>query len=72
MLSVLVLGPPTVVQSKISDKTNVNLVWSHPDDPYGILLDYRVIYYGFKQANAANRVRLIPVVHHRCLCYSLN
>lgn len=52
----IVIGAPISVRSKIIDKTNVELVWSHPDDPLGVLLEYQVIYYGYKQ-DEANQVK---------------
>ena len=53
----LVLGAPTAVGSSIVDKVNVNLAWSHPNDPNGLLLEYNVIYFGYKQ-DGTNKVLL--------------
>lgn len=65
------LGPPTSVLSNIIDKTNVNLAWSSPSDPNDILLEYRVIYYGFKDELAIVRTDCCAVVYVYLLHFTI-
>ena len=58
------LSAPAVEQSSIVDKTSVNLVWSHPNDPGRILFHYNIIYYGYKE----NEVRQsVPITYSTVL-----
>ena len=43
------IEPPSIVQAKVIDKINVDLVWSHPNDISDIPLDYQIIYFGYKR-----------------------
>ena len=42
-------GRPTNLTGNVQDETSVQLHWSKPNDPNGIILGYQVFYYGYKR-----------------------
>lgn len=63
-LILVLISPPTGIKFDVVDQLNVNLVWSPPSDPSGILLDYNILYYGYKQDEAKLNVRACWVEAH--------
>lgn len=45
----VVPGAPTALKATIVEKTNVRLTWNPPTNTNGVLLDYQIVYYGFKE-----------------------
>ena len=41
-------GRPTNLTGNVQDETSVQLHWSEPNDPNGVILGYQVFYYGYK------------------------
>ena len=41
-------GEPKELMLKVLNETAVRLSWAPPDSPNGVILDYEVIYYGYK------------------------
>lgn len=42
-------GAPTTVKSTILDETSIELTWSPPSNPNGILEGYQIVYYGYSE-----------------------
>ncbi len=44
----LVPGAPSSVEIKVENSTAVSITWMKPEKPNGYILEYQVVYYGFK------------------------
>lgn len=57
----LVPGRPKDLRTIQVDKNTVELSWSPPDEPNGELIEYRIVYFGYKQGeNEALKVCSSP------------
>ncbi len=41
-------GPPSDVKVKVENSTTVSVAWAKPQKPNGNILEYQIIFYGFK------------------------
>ena len=70
VLDILAIVPPTPKnpESQVLNETAVSLVWYTPDSPNGIILEYQVIYYGYKpQSDTRKRVGDLTQLFMLCL-----
>ena len=54
-------GKPKELKLEVLNETAVSLSWAPPDSPNGVILDYEVIYYGYKPVES-NKVTNISNV----------
>ena len=59
-------GHPTNLTGNVQDETSVQLSWSKPNDPNGVILGYQVFYYGYK----GNHTKVN--IGNKCLMFSEN
>ena len=58
-------GPPINVKATSVDESeeySINLIWSPPVNPNGVLLEYQIFYFGYKEEETAH-VGTIPLIH---------
>ena len=49
---------PVAVQGTIVSKNNVQLSWSPPTNRNGVIREYQVTYYGFKEEDTSNVIAI--------------
>ena len=76
-------GHPTNLTGNVQDETSVQLHWSKPNDPNGVILGYQVFYYGYKgnhtKVNTVNKCLIMSsgrlfamVISYKCIYTSIS
>ena len=67
-----VIGAPVIIQAKVINKTNVALQWTHPNGRSDIVLNYQIIYYGYKIEKTLGVMRLLHVLSKKNVIFTFS
>ena len=57
IVSFAVPGAPANVIVKVENATAVSITWSEPNNPNGNILEYQIIFFGFKTISVSSLLR---------------
>ena len=67
-----VIGAPIIIQAKVINKTNVALQWTHPNGRSDIVLNYQIIYYGYKIEKTLGVMHLLHVLSKKMFIFTFS